>query len=83
MSKPDPFNIINSVVFEVEKESLSQILDSVVLPQNSDSDAFTIPTAGVPEYQGFLRLLLPTPDLKSEEDGEEKNLSLFHMRHRL
>ncbi|KAF3216283.1 hypothetical protein TWF106_004298 [Orbilia oligospora] len=79
--KSDVFDIINTVVFEIEKRALcplpqsddpgelSQKLGSVaILSRNGTvSSNPAIPTADIPEYQGFLRLLSPTPTLWEED----------------
>ncbi|KAF3186396.1 hypothetical protein TWF788_003261 [Orbilia oligospora] len=75
--KSDVFDIINTVVFEIEKRplklddpgELSQKLDSVAISSRNGtiSSNPTIPTAAIPEYQGFLRLLSPTPTLWEED----------------
>ncbi|KAF3136588.1 hypothetical protein TWF594_007850 [Orbilia oligospora] len=79
--KSDVFDIINTVVFEIEKRALcplpqsndpgelSQKLDSVAISSRNGtvSSNPTIPTADILEYQGFLRLLSPTPTLWEED----------------
>ncbi|KAK6357240.1 hypothetical protein TWF718_001562 [Orbilia javanica] len=73
IQKSDVFNIINYVVFEVEKRALSPFPqpDTSELNQGMDSIAISSQnrrTADIPEYEGLLRLLSPTPTLQGEDD---------------